>query len=184
MKAFVRISSERARSCQEMVSGLAAMISLVTAVRGRRSEARWRAGADDLTGLAPRIAKAVRELAGEVVRFAGAKDPGRSAYRELNAPANHHAAFLATVDDHLITRAGSGGIALVQDRELAAGSLRSDEPQRDLRVAQLNQLIPGKERLRRGAQIKGEKLCKRHRHSVKHLLERAHGGTHAVLLDQ
>src|ERR1700732_5278015 len=111
MKAFVRMSRVRARSCQETVSGLAAMLSSLL-------EAGRRAGADDLTRLAPNISESVWQLACKVVRLAWSEDPCRSADRELDATAHHHTALFATVDNHLITGAGPGSIPLMQDREL------------------------------------------------------------------
>src|SRR5262249_12465831 len=98
------------------------VISLLLRGAQKTSKARGRAGAYDLTCLTPDIAEPVRQLAGEVVRLARPKDTCCTTYCELDATSNHHATFFATMNDHLITCAGSRSITLVQDGELPAGA--------------------------------------------------------------
>src|SRR5262249_4686186 len=130
------------------------------------------------------VAEAMRELTGEIISLAGAEDARRAADREFDASAHDDTALLAPVGEHLLAGRGAGGVTLVQQCQLSPGALRGDEAQRDLGVSELDQ-IPGTiEGLGRGAQVQGEELGERHRYTVEHLLERAHRGTHAVLLDE
>src|SRR6516165_7925140 len=179
MKACVRNSSRRARSCQETDSAAALMTF------GRlSSEGCGGAGTDDLTRLAPDVAEAVWELTREIISLAGAEHPRRTADGELDASADDDPRLLAAMREHLLTGRRARRVALVQHRELAAGSLRGNEPQRYLGVTELHQLIGGEERLRRIAQIEREELGERHRDPIQHFLQRADRGTHAVLLDE
>jgi hypothetical protein len=62
------------------------------------------------------------------------------------------------VRQHFLAGGCTGGIALMQNRELPSGPLGGDQPERDLLVAQLDQLVGTEERLGCGAQIEREKL--------------------------
>src|SRR5580704_19144424 len=126
MKAWVRNSSARARSCQEIGAGCAFMGGLDPS-EGRRS-----AGADDLTRLASDIAEAMRQLAGEIVSLPGTEHARGAADGELDAPADHDPGFLAAMCQHLLLRGGSRRVALVQQRQLPSGALRRHEAQRHL----------------------------------------------------
>src|SRR5450432_1292449 len=123
MKAWVRMAIERARSCQEIVSGLAFMTVL------ERSESRGGAGADDLTRLPSGVAEAMRQLAGEIVGLAGPEDPGRAADGELDPPADDDPGLLAAVREHLLAGGRPGRVAFVQDAQLASGPLGGDQAQ-------------------------------------------------------
>src|ERR1700746_4090269 len=120
MKAWVRNSSVRARSCQETGAGCACMRAF--------SEGRWGAGADDLTRLAPDIAEAMGQLTRKIIGLAGPEHACGSSDGELDAAADHDAALLAPMRQHLLAGRGAGGIALVQQRQLPAAALCGHEP--------------------------------------------------------
>src|SRR5215469_9380316 len=166
MKAWVRSSSRRARSCQETESAVALILSGASLSDGSRG-----AGTDDLTRLAPDVAEAVRELTGEIVGFARPEHARRTADGELDAPADHDPGLLAAMREHLLAGGGAGRVALVQYRELPAGTLCRDQPQRYLGIAELDELARAEERLWRSAQFEGEELRQRHRYAVQHLLQ-------------
>src|SRR6516164_3953371 len=113
MKAWVRNSSRRARSCQETDSAVALIVSAASL-----SEGRWGTGTDDLTRLASDVAEAVRELAGEIIGLSGPEHARDAAHGELDASADHHARLLAAVRQHVFGGRGPGRVALVQHRQL------------------------------------------------------------------
>src|ERR1700746_27940 len=112
MKAWVRNSSRRARSCQETGSA-AALMTAEASLEGRRG-----AGTDDLTRLASDVAQAVWKLTREIISLTGTEHPRRAAHGELDAPADHDPGFFTTMRKHLFTGCGSGRIALVEHRKL------------------------------------------------------------------
>src|ERR1700757_4870677 len=120
MKAWVRNSRRRARSCQEIDSAVAL-------IAGRSSESRRGAGADDLTRLAPHVAEAVRQLTREIIGFTRAQHACGAADGELDASADHDAGSLATMGEHFLSRGGAGGVTLVQYRELPCRALRGHQ---------------------------------------------------------
>src|SRR5215469_497329 len=134
MKAWVRISSLRARSCQETDSGLAFMTCGYASLQGRGGT-----GADDLTRLTSDVAEAVRELAGEIIGLSGPEHARDAAYGELDASTDHHARLLAAARQHVLGGRGPGRVALVQHRQLTCGALGRHQAQRDFSVAQLDQ---------------------------------------------
>src|SRR5215470_869137 len=177
MKACVRKESVRARSCQETVADWAFMDAWSPS-EGRRS-----GGADDLTRLASDIAETMGQLTREIISLSGSEHARRSPDGELDAPADHHAGLLAVaVRLHSIAGGGPRRVALVQQRQLPPRTLGGDEAQRDLGVAELDQLLCAEEGLRRGGEIEREELGERHRHAVEHLLQGADRRAHPVLL--
>src|SRR6516162_6639640 len=166
MKAWVRNSSRRARSCQETGSTAALMTA-----EASLSEGRWGAGTDDLTRLPSDVAEAVWELTGEIISLTGSEHARRAAHGELDAPVDHHARFLTAMRQHLLAGGSSGRIALVEYGELPPRPLGGDHAQRHLGIAELYQLIGAEEGLWRIAQVEGEELRERHRHPVQHLLQ-------------
>src|ERR1700758_3472154 len=98
MKAWVRNSSRRARSCQETGSTAALMTA-----EASLSESHWGTGTDDLTRLASQVAEGVWELTGEIISLAGTEHARRAAHAELDAPADHNARLLTTMRKHLFT---------------------------------------------------------------------------------
>src|SRR6516164_1738755 len=109
MKAWVRNSSRRARSCQETDSAVALIVSAASLSEGRRG-----AGTDDLTRLASDVAEAVRELAGEIIGLAGPEHARGAAHGELDAPADHHPRLFTATCEHLLTGGGPRRVALMQ----------------------------------------------------------------------
>src|SRR6185369_671948 len=98
MKACVRGSSTRARSCQDNAEICEFMCAT--------SKTGGRAGADDLTRLAAHILEPVRQVAGEVIRLPRrkhARDPGE---RQLDATLHHDAALLAPMRKHFVAGLG------------------------------------------------------------------------------
>jgi len=126
----------------------------------------------------------MRKLAGEIIGLAGSQHARSAAHRELDAPADHDARLLAAVREHFLAGGRAGRVSLVQHRQLPPGALRRHQAQRDLRIAQLDEIVGAEKSLRRSAQVHGEELGERHRHTIQHLLQRAHRGAHAVLLDE
>src|SRR5215472_6558433 len=142
MKAWVRKERVRARSCQETVADCAFM-DASSPSGGRRS-----GGADDLTRLASDIAETMGQLTREIISLSGSEHARRSPDGELDAPADHDPGLLAiAVCLHSIAGGGPRRVTLVQQRQLPAGALGGDEAQRDLGVAELDQLLRAEERL-------------------------------------
>jgi len=148
------------------------------------SESRWSAGTDDLTHFATDIAEAVWELAGEVISLAGSEDARGAADRQLDPATHHDTRLFAAMSEHFLARRRAASVALSQDRELASRAFRRDEPQRDLFIPDLDELIDAEECLRGGAQVQREEFGERHGHSIEHSFERADGWADAILLDE
>src|SRR6516165_23600 len=111
MKAWVRNSRRRARSCQETDSAVAL-------IAGRSSEGRGGAGADDLTRLASHVAEAVRQLTREIIGFTRTEHACGTAHGELDAAADHDAGGLAAMSEHFLSGGCAGRVTLVQYGEL------------------------------------------------------------------
>src|SRR5690242_12247204 len=136
MKAWVRNSRRRARSCQDTDSAVALIAGLSLLLDGR-----WGTGADDLTRLSSDVAEAVGQLTGKIISVAGTQHARCAPHGELDAPANHDSGLFTAMRRHLLAGRGAGCVALVQHRELPCGTLCGNEPQRHLGVAELYQLI-------------------------------------------
>src|SRR5215470_16632327 len=136
MKAWVRNSRRRARSCQETGSAAALMTD-----EASLSEDRWGAGTDDLTRLASDVAEAVWELTREIISLTGTEHARRAADGELDTPANHHTRFFSTTREHFFTGCRPGRIALVEHCELPPRPRGRDQPQRHLGITELDPLF-------------------------------------------
>src|SRR5882724_13394432 len=105
MNACVRGSSTLARSCQDKADICEFM--RVASKTGRR------AGADDLTRLAPDVPEAMRQVAGEVVGLSCRKDARDARQSELDATLHHDAGLFATMCEHLVARLRARRISFV-----------------------------------------------------------------------
>src|SRR5687768_13353194 len=150
--------------------------SMKICVRGESAAARWRqsaavresaamgserrrgGGGDDLTDLAADIAKTMWRGAREIVGITRLEHTRLAAHRELDAPADHDTALLATMREHFLTGSRSGLVSLVQHRELATRPLSRHQPQRGTIVANLEQLGGAIEHLWRARHVEREEF--------------------------
>src|SRR5688572_3246105 len=147
-------------------------------------ESRRGGGRDDLTDLATHIAESVWRGARKIVGVASFEYACLTAHGQLHRAANHDAALLAAMRQHVIARGCAGIVSFVQHRELSPRTLRGDQSQGCALAADFHELIGRVEHLGGAVHVQREELGHRQRHAVQYLLERTDRGADTILLYQ